>query len=73
MDQSTIRLYDENSGKLAALNEKADMSIAHNLLVGFLPENASVLEIGCSSGRDAAFLIANGYNVTALSAWDSNY
>lgn len=54
MDQSTIDYYDENSEKLAALYEEADMSIVHSLLLRFLPEKVSVLEIGCGSGRDAA-------------------
>ncbi|MGC8660427.1 MAG: class I SAM-dependent methyltransferase [Desulfomonilaceae bacterium] len=68
MDRSTIRYYDENSEKLAALYEQADMSIAHGLLVRFLPENASVLEIGCGSGRDAAFLLSKGYDMAAIEA-----
>jgi SAM-dependent methyltransferase len=44
------------------------MSIVHSLLLRFLPEKVSVLEIGCGSGRDAAFLIAKSYDVTAIEA-----
>ncbi len=44
------------------------MSAVHSLLVRFLPEKVSVLEIGCGSGRDSAFLIAKGYDVTAIEA-----
>jgi hypothetical protein len=33
------------------------MSAIHTLLVRFLPEDASVLEIGCGSCHDAAFLL----------------
>jgi len=69
MDQSTIDYYNENAEKLAALYETAEMSIFHSLLLRFLPEKASVLEIGCGSGRDAAFLIAKGYDVAAIEAY----
>ena len=58
MDRSTIDYYNENAGKLAELYETADMSEVHSVLVRFLPEKVSVLEIGCGSGRDAAFLLA---------------
>ena len=42
------------------------MSAIHTLLVRFLPEKDSTLQIGCGSGRDTAFLIAKGYDVTAV-------
>ncbi|MDA8406172.1 MAG: hypothetical protein M0T73_04840 [Deltaproteobacteria bacterium] len=42
------------------------MSATYSLLVRFLPEKDSILEIGCRSGRDTAFLIAKGYDVTAV-------
>jgi SAM-dependent methyltransferase len=58
VNQSTIDYYNQNADKLAELYETADMSSVHRLLVRFLREKGSVLEIGCGSGRDAAFLIA---------------
>jgi 2-polyprenyl-3-methyl-5-hydroxy-6-metoxy-1,4-benzoquinol methylase len=68
MDRSTIRYYNKNSEKLAELYEAADMSAIHGLLLRFLPEKVSVLEIGCGSGRYAAFLIAKGYDLAAIEA-----
>jgi 2-polyprenyl-3-methyl-5-hydroxy-6-metoxy-1,4-benzoquinol methylase len=68
MHGSTLDYYNENAEKLAELYETADMSEVHSLLLRFLPQRASVMEIGCGSGRDAAFLIANGYDVTAVEA-----
>lgn len=44
------------------------MSEVHSLLLRFLPQRASVMEIGCGSSRDAAFLHAKGYDVTAIEA-----
>ncbi len=57
MDRSTIHYYNKNADKLAELYETADMSEIHALLVRFLSEKARILEIGCGSGRDAAFLL----------------
>ncbi len=68
MDRSTIDFYNENADKLAELYEIADMSEIHALLVRFLSAKARILEIGCGSGRDAAFLVAKGYDVTAVEA-----
>jgi 2-polyprenyl-3-methyl-5-hydroxy-6-metoxy-1,4-benzoquinol methylase len=68
MDRSTIDFYNENADKLADLYETADMSEIHALLVRFLSAKARILEIGCGSGRDAAFLVAKGYDVRAVEA-----
>ena len=68
MDESTIDFYNENAEKLADSYETADMKVVHGLLLRFLPERESVLKIGCGSGRDAAFLISRGYDVTAVEA-----
>jgi hypothetical protein len=56
MDRSTIHYYNKNADKLAELYETADMSEINALLVRFLSAKASILEIVCGSGRDAAFL-----------------
>ena len=66
MDRSTIHYYNKNADTLAELYETADMSEIHALLVRFLSEKARILEIGCGSGRDAAFLLARGVRDDAL-------
>ncbi|MGC8660789.1 MAG: hypothetical protein ACP5U1_17130 [Desulfomonilaceae bacterium] len=58
MDQSTIRLYDENSEKLAELFEAVDMSTVHRLLLRFLLKNASAPRIGCGSGDEIETIIS---------------
>ncbi len=32
----------------------------------FIPEGGSILDLGCGSGRDSAYFISMGYDVTAL-------
>ena len=49
MDRSTIDYYEENAEKLAESCETADIKVVHGLLLRFLPERESVLEIGCGS------------------------
>ena len=68
MDSVTVDRYNCHAADYVALYEGADMSTLHQLLLRYLPERCRVLEIGCGSGRDAAFLLSHGYDVTATDA-----
>jgi SAM-dependent methyltransferase len=69
MDAKTVSHYDNHAGEASARYESADMSRLHAMLLRHLPQKgASVLELGCGSGRDAAFLQASGYDLTAVDA-----
>ena len=68
MDSVTVDSYNTQASAYADRYEAADMSALHRLLLRHLPERCRVLEIGCGSGRDAAFLLAHGYDVTATDA-----
>jgi len=69
MDQPTVEYYDSNAGRCAARYESADMSHLDHLLLRHLPERgARVLELGCGSGREAAFLHRSGYDVRGVDA-----
>ena len=48
--------------------ESADMSETQGLLLKYLLGRGRVLEIGCGSGRDSAFLLAKGFDMTAIDA-----
>jgi SAM-dependent methyltransferase len=71
MDSVTVDRYNCHAADYVALYEGADMSTLHRLLLRYLPERCRVLEIGCGSGRDAAFLLSHGYDVTATDASQS--
>ena len=68
MDKATVDIYSNKAGELAGRYESSDMSAIHHLLLRHLPAKACVLEIGCGSGRESAFLLRHGYDVTAVDA-----
>lgn len=71
MDAETIEAYRVGAHKLAAAYESADMADLHQLLLRYLTKGGEILEIGCGSGRDSAFLAGQGYSVTATDASES--
>ena len=69
MDPRTAAHYEQNAASLSARYESADRSHIWHLLRRHLPEpGVAVLEIGCGSGCDSAFLLENGCDVTAVDA-----
>ncbi|MDY6895074.1 MAG: class I SAM-dependent methyltransferase [Thermotogota bacterium] len=66
MDNSTIHYYNLAATSLIGRYESAEMAETHDSLLRHIPRGTRVLEIGCGSGRDAAFLFSEGYDVTAI-------
>jgi heptosyltransferase-3 len=67
--ERTIFRYESHAQELSRRYESADMSQLYSRLLRYLPsKGASVLELGCGSGRDAAFLLASGFELTAVDA-----
>ena len=64
--EQTLSYYEENAGRLTAGYEAVDLSATLERIAGHLRSGARVLEIGCGSGRDAAWFLARGFEVTAL-------
>lgn len=64
--KSTICYYNENAETVAARYESVDFSVQQKKLAGVMPRKGKILEIGSGSGRDAAFLLKNGYNVECV-------
>ena len=68
MDTATVNVYDGHAAEYARRYAEADVAALQQLLVRYLVPGSRVLEIGCGSGRDAAFLAARGFAVTATDA-----
>jgi SAM-dependent methyltransferase len=67
-DPSTLRYYANNAGHLAQRYENADVSALQERLAGVFDSGAKVLELGCGSGRDMAFMLSRGFDVFAVDA-----
>ena len=66
MKENTLSHYEKFAPEISARYEKIDFSRVQNELLKVLPGKTSVLEGGCGSGRDSAFLLSRGIDVTAL-------
>jgi SAM-dependent methyltransferase len=62
-DNRTIRFYAENAERYAGHRAHANIERLKRLLSG-LPAGARVLELGCGNGRDSAWMLARGLDVT---------
>jgi cyclopropane fatty-acyl-phospholipid synthase-like methyltransferase len=62
----TLSYYEENASKLSKRYESADVSNIHQTLLKTFPTNSKLLDIGCGSGRDASFMLKQGYSLTAI-------
>lgn len=68
MDDLTVNHYNRFAAKRAGIYEKSEMSSLQEVLLRYFRAGTELLEIGCGSGRDAAFLIARERHVTATDA-----
>jgi SAM-dependent methyltransferase len=62
----TLSHYERNAGRITEYYETVDLTATLSRLAAYLPSGARVLEIGAGSGRDAAWLLAQGFDVTAV-------
>lgn len=61
-DDLTLRFYSENAAIYAAVLSDASLKRLDRFLTR-LPAGATILELGCGSGRDSEFMIARGFHV----------
>jgi len=62
----TLDYYERNAPEIAAGYESVEMRRTLHGISGYLPEGAALLEIGTGSGRDAAWLLEQGFSVTGI-------
>lgn len=65
MDSLTLAYYNQNAIKVAQRYESANVTQLHEFLSSSLKPGGSLLELGCGSGRDAAFMSDQGFRVLA--------
>lgn len=64
MTHSTLDYYERNAANLTERYETADVAQIHARLRRAFAPGARLLELGSGSGRDAAAMLASGYQVT---------
>jgi 2-polyprenyl-3-methyl-5-hydroxy-6-metoxy-1,4-benzoquinol methylase len=68
MNASTIAYYTTHWAERVQRYESAIVPDLHALLTSSFLPGSRLLELGCGSGRDAAFMLASGFDVTASDA-----
>ncbi len=63
---STLSYYEQHAETLAQRYERADVSDLHRRLLETFNPGAKLLEVGCGSGREAAFLLSHGFEVEGI-------
>ncbi len=66
MKNKTLGYYNQKASVLAEQYESANVEHIHELLLQTFTSRATILEIGCGSGRDASFMHKHGYDVLAV-------
>lgn len=64
----SIEYYSKNAGDYFEHTVDINMQQCWNSFTGLLPEGGSILDLGCGSGRDSAYFISCGFDVTAMDA-----
>ena len=63
---STLDYYNQNADTYIAGTINADVTALYSHFEPFLIPGASILDLGCGSGRDSKYFLDKGFNVTAV-------
>lgn len=66
--RSTLSYYENEASRTAANYEAVDFRRVIDRVLAQGPEGAKVLDVGCGSGRDAAYVMSRGFEVTGIDA-----
>ncbi len=67
----TLAYYNANANEITASYEQVDFSRVVDRFAAELTTGGRVLDLGCGGGRDAARLVAQGYDVVAADGSDA--
>lgn len=64
----TIDYYNKNSEKFYKNTVHIDLSEMYPKFLRHIPDNGTILDLGCGSGRDSLYFLEKGYIVTSVDA-----
>jgi SAM-dependent methyltransferase len=64
----SIEYYNQNAGEYFEHTVDINMQECWDSFTKLLPEGGSILDLGCGSGRDSAYFISCGFDLTAMDA-----
>ncbi len=62
--------YSKNAAEYFDRTVDLDMQVYLDRFLELVPEGGNILDLGCGSGRDSAYFLSLGYDVTALDGSD---
>lgn len=66
MKNPTINYYNENAISFTENTRNIDFHIIQDKFLSLLPDNATILDLGCGAGRDTKYFLDRGYYVFAI-------
>lgn len=63
---STLKYYQAEAQSIAAQYQQTDFSSVRKRVANYFPTTGALLDLGAGSGRDAAYFLAQGYDVIAM-------
>lgn len=64
----SIEYYNQNAAEYFEQTVDVNMQEYWDVFTSLLPEEGSILDLGCGSGRDSEYFISRGFDVTAMDA-----
>jgi len=64
----TIDYYNKNSERFYNNTVNIDLSELYSKFLRHIPDNGTILDLGCGSGRDSLYFLEKGYIVTSVDA-----
>jgi SAM-dependent methyltransferase len=63
---TTIQFYNNMAADFVQGTIHADVEFLRQSFLKYLPQGATILDLGCGSGRDSKYFLDKGYSVTAV-------
>ena len=61
----TLLYYNQNAASFVEGTKDVDFKTIQNKFIDRLPQDATILDFGCGSGRDTKYFLEQGFKVTA--------